>query len=94
MASSLPSVLVLDHSFIRRLRDDLCRVRISIHGPLSRLVLQMTPLFIYTASAAVILGIEWNPGDSNSEGEQETVRVSGVSSYRGRLKYLIFQVNN
>ena len=24
MASSLPSVLVLDHSFIRRLRDNLC----------------------------------------------------------------------
>ena len=62
-------------------------VRISIHRPMSRLVLQMTPLFIYTALAAVILEIQWNPGNSNSEGEQKTVRVRGVSSYRGRLKY-------
>ena len=33
-------------------------------------------------------------GNSNSEGKQKTVRVSRVSSYRGRLKYSIFQVNN
>ena len=34
------------------------------------------------------------PGNSKSEGKRKTVRVSGVSSYRGRLKYSIFQVNN
>ena len=38
--------------------------------------------------------LQWNPGNSNFEGKRKTVRVSGVSSYRGRLKYSIFQVNN
>ena len=38
--------------------------------------------------------IQRNPGNWNSEGQQKTVRVIGVSSYRGRLKYPIFQVNN
>ena len=38
--------------------------------------------------------IQRNPGNSNSEEKQKTVRVSGVSSYRGRLKYPILQVNN
>ena len=38
--------------------------------------------------------MQWNPGNSNFEGKRKTVRVSGVSSYRGRLKYSIFQVNN
>ena len=32
--------------------------------------------------------------NSNSEGKRKTVRVSGVSSYRGRLKYSIFPLNN
>ena len=31
---------------------------------------------------------------SNSEGKRKTVRVSGLSSYQGRLKYSIFPVNN
>ncbi len=29
--------------------------------------------------------IQWNPGNSNYEGKRKIVRVSGVSSYWGRL---------
>ena len=38
--------------------------------------------------------IQYNPSNSNSEGKQKTVPVSGVSSYQGQLKYSIFEVNN
>ena len=38
--------------------------------------------------------LQWNPGGSNSEGEQKAVPVRGVWSYWGPLKYPIFQVNN
>ena len=90
MASSLPSVLVLDHFFIRRLRDDLCshfdsQADVTL-GPSNDAIVHLHGVQL----AAVILEIQWNPGNSNSEGEQKTVRVRGVLSYRGRLKYPIF----
>ena len=85
MASFLRSVLVLDHFFIRRLRDDLCSHFDSqadvTFGPSNDAIVHLH---------GVILEIQWNPGNSNSEGEQKTVRVRGVLSYRGRLKYPIF----
>ena len=34
--------------------------------------------------------VQENPANSNSEGKRKSVRVSAVSSYRGRLKYSIF----
>ena len=60
---------------------------------LSFLVICLNPTSLDAIWAQLLL-IQRDPGNSNSEGKQKTVRVCRVSSYRGRLKYPIFQVNN